>query len=187
MTWPNEAAICWVRFSIFGDNRVSSFASPGAGGSREKSKCLFDDGKGERKFIDEMRVLRDERRSSGDVGGENGIVFRTKPVQLRWMLGEEMKDVAHGAASSVVTREQKGFYLTGDEGFGGWIYDICCAVLRVFAGYFLQTSIQGKVNNRFVFSVVLAFVYLSHETILELFDNAAHQYKFESGLARMIT
>ena len=117
--------------------------------------------------------MRDERRSSGDVGGENGIVFRTKPVQLRWMLGEEMEDVAHGAASSVVTREQKEFYLTGDEGFGGWIYDICCAVLRVFAGYFLQTSIQGKVNNRFVFSVVLAFVYLSHETILELLHDVS--------------
>lgn len=61
---------------------VSSFASAGGGGSWEKSKCLFDDSKGERKFVDEMRVMRDERRSSGDVGGENGIVFRTKPVQL---------------------------------------------------------------------------------------------------------
>lgn len=117
--------------------------------------------------------MRDERRSSDDVGGENGIVFRTKPVQLRWMLREKMEDVAHGAASSVVTREQKDFYLTGDKGFGGWIYDICCSALRVFAGYFLQTSIKGKVNNRLVFTVVLAVVYLSHETIFELLHNVS--------------
>lgn len=74
------------------------------------------------------------------------------------MLREEMEDVAYGVASFVVDREQKDFYLTGDKGCGRWIYDICCAVLHVFAGYFLQTSIKGKVNSRLFFSGIYGYL-----------------------------
>lgn len=88
--------------SCFVDDVEVLLADAGARYSWVEAHDLFDDGDGVGEAIQEWRVGLDEGRCDGRVRSEYGGVFSAHPREYLELCGEDVDDVADGAAGGVV-------------------------------------------------------------------------------------